>query len=437
LTWDLRYSWRGELKQLTSPRTSSAHDTKLDKLYYLYSSDWINFNWSTTPFDYSNIQVAIAAYRTTYKFAIKETHKIMDYEAHKEFHNVIWTYRYSWWSLTDWTYQENTATDDATTPWFDEAIILDEDNKTTVPAWIQGTYTTIRIWATNNVIIDTTASFPFRSSWSYILINNPATWAETATTTGKYVNVYQILVPTTSDTESQKYRMLMLQPQVEYSSLASAQSEDPRSLSLWNLGSLTPEFTIYARITYVTSASDSNTWKCRIATGWISYITWSRQSLTTANWYIPSSHSNLTDRTVSDSHPATAISNIPAWNISATDIQTAINELDTEKQPTLVSWTNIKAINWTTLLWSWDITISWGWSNTVYTANLWWPLFTWLVQTFTVTASQTITWVRASVASLPTDANIWIDIRKNGTAVGNTIFGSPFILSTGTLATNW
>ena len=27
-------------------------------------------------------------------------------------------------------------------------------------------------------------------------------------------------------------RMLMLQPQVEYSSLASAQSEDPRSLSL-------------------------------------------------------------------------------------------------------------------------------------------------------------------------------------------------------------
>ncbi len=43
------------------------------------------------------------------------------------------------------------------------------------------------------------------------------------------------------------------------------------------------------------------------------------------------SHTLLTNRDAVDSHPAFAITNTPSGNIAATDVQTAINELDTEK----------------------------------------------------------------------------------------------------------
>jgi drug/metabolite transporter (DMT)-like permease len=50
-------------------------------------------------------------------------------------------------------------------------------------------------------------------------------------------------------------------------------------------------------------------------------------NLTTTN------HSLLTGRDTADSHPASAITNTPAGNISAITVQAAIDELDAEKQP--------------------------------------------------------------------------------------------------------
>lgn len=49
------------------------------------------------------------------------------------------------------------------------------------------------------------------------------------------------------------------------------------------------------------------------------------------------------------------IPNTPAGGIAATDVQAALNELDTEKQAALVSGTNIKTVNGTTILGSGDI----------------------------------------------------------------------------------
>lgn len=44
-------------------------------------------------------------------------------------------------------------------------------------------------------------------------------------------------------------------------------------------------------------------------------------------------HNDLTGRSAADAHPASAITNTPAGGVSATTVQTAINELDTEKAP--------------------------------------------------------------------------------------------------------
>lgn len=57
-------------------------------------------------------------------------------------------------------------------------------------------------------------------------------------------------------------------------------------------------------------------------------------------------------------YTASQITNVPAGNIAATDVQTALNELDTDKQATLVSGTNIKTVNSTTLLGSGDIAVA-------------------------------------------------------------------------------
>jgi hypothetical protein len=52
---------------------------------------------------------------------------------------------------------------------------------------------------------------------------------------------------------------------------------------------------------------------------------------------------------------ASSIAVTPAGNIASTNVQTALQELDSEKQPTLVSGTNIKTVNGTTLLGSGNV----------------------------------------------------------------------------------
>lgn len=51
--------------------------------------------------------------------------------------------------------------------------------------------------------------------------------------------------------------------------------------------------------------------------------------------------------------------------IQQEDIEGLVSDLSS-KQETLVSWTNIKTINGTSLLWGGNITISWGGSTNLY-----------------------------------------------------------------------
>jgi hypothetical protein len=170
----------------------------------------------------------------------------------------------------------------------------------------------MRIGAGALAVFDDAASFPFRSSGSYILVNNPTTGAETAATNNQYVNVYAIRIPVTSDTASQKFRLVCLQPQRAYSSLTSAQAEDVRGLSLGDLAAIAPEFVFYERITYVLASGNSNTGKCRIASGGVTYIYGTRMSQISA----------------SATPNAENISFTPAGNIVATNVQAAIEEVN-------------------------------------------------------------------------------------------------------------
>lgn len=270
----IQYKWRGQLKSLASPWTSSAHAVGASR-YFLSSADGDTFAWSTAVWSFNEVHVAAAF--PALGFAVREPHGVMQYETHIEAHDLLGTYRVSGLGPVAGTYTEATASDAATTPGFAAGVIKDEDNASTVNASAEGTYTTLRVNA-GAATFDTAASFPFRSSGSYIFTNNPTTGAETATATNRFVNVYEILLPVTSDADSQKFRRVFLQPQAAYTSLAAAQAEDTRGLSLGDLSGLAPELVFYTRITYATLAGNANTGKVTIPTGGVTYVVGTRVS---------------------------------------------------------------------------------------------------------------------------------------------------------------
>jgi hypothetical protein len=314
------YYWRGEKKTLASPWTSTAHD-EADGLYFLYSTDGTNFAWSLTPWSFEHVQVAFVSVSGsgTVLFALREVHGLMPWQTHKVLHDRIGTYRASGGLLTEDTFALDTATDEATTPGFESAVLVDEDLLSTVEPTTQGEYTTLRIGASGVATFDVGAAFPFRVADpnqvnTYILINDPATGGETATTNNRWANVYDILLPVAADSESQKYRRLLLQPQTTYASQAAAQAEDPRSLVLGTLRTLTPEFLINARLTYRTLVGNNeNTGKVRLMA--VTYLTGSAQSQVSVSFVgITAGNVGFT----------------PAGRIEATNVQAALEELDNE-----------------------------------------------------------------------------------------------------------
>ena len=300
LTGGLDYYWRGVKHTMTSPWTSNPHPNTFGS-WYLSTTDGVNFTWSNSPWSFSDVQVALVDYQSSAasSFAVRETHGTMDSKAHEELHSQVGTYRVSGGQLTSGTYTENTATDAGNTMGFDSSIIKDEDNNTAIPTWSDGTYTTMYVGPSSTNVFNTTASLPFISggAGTYLQVNNPISGTMTSGVDARWYNVYEVMIPTGSDTNSQKYRTVMLQPQFTYTSLASAQGEDVKNLNFGNLPSLSPEFVVYARITYVTANGDANAGKARIATGGVTYVIGNKAGQVSVAGFTTNNHSILSNLT--------------------------------------------------------------------------------------------------------------------------------------------
>lgn len=274
LSGTLDYYWHGIKRTLGKTWTSPAHSGTAG-LYYLRSTDGINFAWSTNAWTLDLLQVAYGVYITgsavNYQFGVRECHGLMPWQVHEEFHQTISTYRVDGGAPIVGSYQLNSDNDLHTRPSFASAVVQDEDLESTIPS-VTGTYTTLRITTgTYSTNFQTGEAFPFRATGSYILVNNPTTGVETAATSSRFVNIYQIMIPVTSDSASQKYRMVFIQPQKEYTSQALAEAEDTSALNLGNFASQFAESVFYTRMTYSTLAGYANTGKCRLVS--LTYIT--------------------------------------------------------------------------------------------------------------------------------------------------------------------
>jgi len=252
------YYWQGEKTELSSPWVSDAHaDTAGAK--FLSSTDGVNFTWSDITWSFSDIQVAYVADGKI--FSTREVHGVQDQNTHLEFHTLLGTFRFSGFGLTDGTYQlqPSSPVDADNTPGFASGVIADEDLQSTLSAWAEGTYSVLYFTASGTINFDLTATSLLRVTGTYPNVNEVSggTFSEVEASTGEYLNYYVIRIPVSSDTESQKYRAVVLQPQVAHSSLEEARQESINELDLGDFSSLSPEFVLVEKITFRTNASYS------------------------------------------------------------------------------------------------------------------------------------------------------------------------------------
>jgi hypothetical protein len=179
---------------------------------------------------------------------------------------------------------------------------------------------------------------PFLSGTTYIQYNqnNGGSYQMTELAAGRWVNYY--LFATTANSTNK--RLLVVPSQSVHTSFSSAQAESVASIA-WG-GILIPEIVGVWKFTYETKSNNSTT-------GRVQLVEVARLSLTRSQLsgnFTAGTHNALTGRDALDSHPASAITNTPAGNITATDVQAAINDLvrlNGEKQPLTTSLTDIGA----------------------------------------------------------------------------------------------
>lgn len=343
------YYNKGVKKSLVSPwTTATPHTNTTGNSYFFYIDDNGVDQFTTNSSPGFNVPlVAYIYFGATNKFAVREVHGLMQWQSHKEAHETIGTYRYSGGLVTAGSFLLNTNTVAAVTPAVDQAVVQDEDLPTTIPALADGsTYTRVH-FDSGSAVFTTGSTFPYPDDGSDIQYNqNPQTGTAltSMTTNNRWVNVYGVFVPATSDATSQAYRIIWITGQQIYTTSGAAQSEDFRTLYLGNLTSIFTEFVPYIRLTYKRVISNLT----RNAQFDVNptYLLGNKLSLVSVSGVTPTDHGSLTGRTSADSHPATAIStDVTNFNgrLSSADttVQAALDTLDDHVTPANLGGTGV------------------------------------------------------------------------------------------------
>jgi hypothetical protein len=326
------YLYRNKKISLGTSYTTTAHPSTLDKKYFLYFDDVGAEHWQDTFPGFDNgAYAAQVNYFTLYKFALREVHGLMDWQVWEWLHRNQGTYKLSGGAVTGIVIDSSTSLNNLR-PAVAETVIVDEDFSSTLPQLADDS-TYMRVHFDTGAAVFTSDSNIFPQDATNMQYNqNPITGTALTSmpTNNRWVNVYGCAVPVTSDAESQAYRYLWFTGQVQHSSLAAAQAESFNSLYTGDLTStILPEIVPIVQITFKRTNSASATYNVQADVAPVA-ITGTRSSLFSVSGAVPTSHAGLLDRSLSDQHPASAITNTPSGNLAATDIQAAVNELQSD-----------------------------------------------------------------------------------------------------------
>jgi hypothetical protein len=243
----VQYLFRDRLVELTSPWTSSAHTSDTNS-WFLSCTDGTNFTWSTTPWNFYDIQVTRACYTGTTHVGLAEVHGLMPWQDHQQAHDTIKTYRRSGGAVSGVVTGSTTAADRR--PLIALTVVKDEDLITNNPALNTNSYTIISLTgATPGTLSVTTGAagiVPLSGTQPFYNQNNAGTWQQTLLPNNSHMNVWVVAVPVTDDAGSQSYRYCFIQGQNQ-GTLASIQSLSSTSLEMRTFTSIFVEFVFIHR----------------------------------------------------------------------------------------------------------------------------------------------------------------------------------------------
>lgn len=191
-------------------------------------------------------------------FGIRETHSLQDWRVHEQDHKARGTVLISGGDFSSWVAGSTLSADRR--PDISEAVLMDEDLQTTLPALTTGLYSWAKIRRTtttprfciqtdNADIVERTGNAPH---YNYI---SGSDWTDAPLSANDYAVMFVMAIPVTDDTESQKYRFIFIMPQ-HRGTLSSMQAVNVGSLQLADVRESVPEFNFIARIILRYTASN-------------------------------------------------------------------------------------------------------------------------------------------------------------------------------------
>jgi hypothetical protein len=247
---------------------------------------------------------------------------------HQRLHDIDGTQIVDGFAISGYTLL--TQTDAAISYAVASGTLADEDLRTTTQARPDaGPYAMMyRSGASGTWEITRTNTVPYLYNGTGVYFNQftGGVWQLSNLTNNNYVNYFVFAVPalaSTAHSASANQSIIIIPGQVQHATLGAANAENVSSLAFGSMpfAEIAPLYQVTVRF----NTGYASTPKIRVET--VTRVVGTRASITATAQTDHGALSGLTD----PDHPASAIINTPAGNIVATDVQAALNELDTEK----------------------------------------------------------------------------------------------------------
>lgn len=319
--------WVGGVKYTTTGIVVSTPHPNSTGSYYLYCSTAGTLEWSSTPWEMKTVSPICYVYYDTVPadgFALFELHTYKrNLEWHESQHFAIGTFVRSGLGVSGYTL--NSDGNSAVSYQVSSGIIVDEDIEFSINTLVDGgPYTVVCRVGAENYTWSSTNTVPYLFGTNWIQYNQllNGSWQMTeAGSSNRWVNYFLYAAPALDNEK----RLFLIPGQNLHTSLSSAQAESNSGLNLSGMD--LPELVCVWKFTYNTNNGFSATGRVRLVE--VSRITNTKGALSVS--LSTTVHNLLTGRDALDAHPASAISSVPSGSIIATDVQSAINELDVEK----------------------------------------------------------------------------------------------------------
>jgi hypothetical protein len=239
--------------------------------YHLYYDESGILTFNTVNWTFKGLMIAQVQWDsvTSKGIIIKETHGLMNWQAHEEAHDTIGTYIKSGGDMSGMVVGSTTASNKR--PAISATIVKDEDCPSLLSSWAAGTYTQRYLSGavgtpTKNYVSGQSDIIPITGGIPYYNQNNGTNWVQTAIPNNYYAKIFVLAIPVGKNTNSgvpdsysQDRRFCFVQPQTALASLTSIQALTTSSITLGDSAALLSEY-VYIGEIIIQSSNTANGW---------------------------------------------------------------------------------------------------------------------------------------------------------------------------------